>query len=538
MSAPRTSIRWLAYAAVAAAASGCAVGPRYHAPAAPVGAGYAPDALADRSASAPVHGGAEQRLIAGRDLAFEWWRLFQSAPLDALIERALQANPTVTAAQAGLSQAREFVAAQRGFFYPTVGANFQAERHKVSGNTNSSQTVGVQGNGVNLLPQVPETPASINAKPRNLPSYYTFYTAQLSVGFVPDVLGGNRRQVESLAAQADVQRFALEATYVTLSANVAAAAIQQASLAAQIATTNRIIDVERQSLDILRAQFRLGFVMRSDVAAAEAALAQALATLPPLEKQQEQTRDLLAALVGATPDRAQERVDLDALQLPTELPLTLPAALLEHRPDIRSAEAQLRSANANVGVAVAAMLPEFSISGQYGGNATQVSQMFASGGPFWSLYGDVSQPVFQGGTLLHQKRAASAALRQAAAAYQGTVLTAYQNVADALRASLSDSETFKLDVDAENSAKLAYDLTRRQLETGYVTVLALLAAETTYQQALLTRIQAQATRYGDTVALFLALGGGWWNRGAADRPAARGEPAELATTSSPAVAAR
>jgi outer membrane protein TolC len=179
---------------------------------------------------------------------------------------------------------------------------------------------------------------------------------------------------------------------------------------------------------------------------------------------------------------------------------------------VRAAEAQLRSANANVGVAVAAMLPSFSITGQYGGNATQMNQMFASGGPFWSLYGDVTQPVFQGGTLLHQKRAASAALRQAAAQYRSTVITAYQNVADTLHVALFDSQTFAADVDAEKSAQLTYELTQRQLTAGYVTSLNLLSAEVAYQQTLLTRVQAQAARYGDTVALFQALGGGWWNR--------------------------
>jgi outer membrane protein TolC len=179
---------------------------------------------------------------------------------------------------------------------------------------------------------------------------------------------------------------------------------------------------------------------------------------------------------------------------------------------VRAAEAQMQSAYADVGVAIAAMLPQFPITGQFGGNATKMSQMFASGGPFWSLYGDVNQPVFQGGTLLHQKRAASAAFRQAAAQYRSTVIAAYQNVADALHVALSDADALAADVAAETASRVAYDLTRQQLQTGYVTYLALLNAHTAYQQALLARVQAQATRYGDTVALFQALGGGWWNR--------------------------
>jgi NodT family efflux transporter outer membrane factor (OMF) lipoprotein len=319
--------------------------------------------------------------------------------------------------------------------------------------------------------------------------------------------------VESLAAQTDAQRFALEATYITLASNVVAAAIQEASVRAQIEATRQIIEADQKALQILRDQFRLGFAMRIDVAAQEAALAQAMATLPPLQKQFEQTRDLIRALVGNLPNQdVPETFELEALQLPPELPLSLPAKIIEQRPDVRAAEAQLHAANAQVGVAVAAMLPQFSITGSYGGNATQIPWMFRSGGPFWNLYGNISQPIFEGGTLLHRKRAANDALKQAAAQYQSTVIAAYQNVADTLHASLSDADALAADVASEDAAKVTYDLTRRQMDVGYVNYLTLLNAETAYQRTLLTRVQAQATRFGDTVALFQALGGGWWNR--------------------------
>jgi NodT family efflux transporter outer membrane factor (OMF) lipoprotein len=508
MSAVRSSVVVLLAAISAAMTCGCAVGPRWHAPRAPTDAGYAPAPLPETSASAGVQGGEAQHLIAGRDIPFEWWELFQSPALDSLIDKAFKANPTITAARASLRQAQELVYAQQGFFYPSVGTTVQAERHKVSGNTNSSSTIGVQGNGVNLLPAL-EDPYH---EPHNLPSYYTFYTAELTVGFVPDVFGLNRRQVESLAAQKDAQRFALEATYITLASNVVAAAIQEASVRAQIQATREIIAADQKSLQILRDQFKLGFAMRIDVAEQEAALAQIETTLPPLQKQLEQTRDLIRALVGELPNGPDETFELDALQLPPELPVSLPAKLIEQRPDVKAAEAQLHAANAQVGIAVASMLPELSISGQYGGNATQINQMFSAGGPFWSLYGDITQPIFQGGTLLHQERAAKQALRQAAAQYQNTMITAYQNVADTLHQSLSDADALAADVEAEASAKVTYDLTRRQAEIGYVDTLTLLNAETAYQQTLLTRVQAQATRYGDTVSLFQALGGGWWNR--------------------------
>jgi NodT family efflux transporter outer membrane factor (OMF) lipoprotein len=486
-----------------AVAAGCAVGPRYHAPKAPADAGYAPTPYPESSASAPVHGGEAQRLINDRDVPFDWWKLFQSPALDALIAQAFKANPTVPAAQAALAQAQELVRAQRGFYYPSVAAGFQGERAKVAGNNTQSSSLGIQANGNNL--GQPLQPA--------VPLYYTFYTAGLTVGFVPDVFGANRRQVESLTAQRDVQRFALEATYVTLASNVAGAAVQEASLRAQIQATRQIIAADEKSLQILRDQLQLGFAMRMDVAAQEATLAQAEALLPPLQTQLEQTRDLIRALVGHLPNQeVSETFELDALELPQELPLSLPAKIIEQRPDVRAAEAELHSANAQVGVAVAAMLPQFSISATLGGAADQIPWLFRTGGTFWTLVGGVSQPVFEGGTLLHDKRAAEAALKEAAAQYQSTVIAAYQNVADTLHTSLSDADTLAGAVEAEHAAKAAYDLTRRQLEAGYAGYLALLSAEATYEQALLARIQAQATRYGDTVALFQALGGGWWNR--------------------------
>jgi len=483
-------------------AGGCAVGPRYHKPEAPANAGYAPTPLAETSSSAPIRGGDVQHFISGRDLPFEWWQLFQSPALNALVTQAFQANPTVTAAQAALAQAQELVRAQRGFFFPTVAAGFQAERVKVAGNNTQSSSLGVQANGNNL--GQPLQPA--------VPLYYQFFTAQLSVGFVPDVFGANRRQVETLAAQTDAQRFALEATYVTLASNVVAAAIQEASLRAQLEATRQIIAADEKALAVLRNQFRLGFAMRIDVAAQEAALAQAETLLPPLQKELEQTRDLIRALVGHLPNDADETFEFDALQLPAELPVSLPAKIIEQRPDVRAAEAQLHAANAQVGVAAAAMLPQFSITGTVGGNADQIPWLFRGGGTFWTIIGGVTQPIFEGGTLLHTKRAADAALKQAATQYQSTVIAAYQNIADTLHASLSDAEALAGAVEVERSAKVTYDLTRRQMEVGYVNYLALLSAETTYNQALLTRVQAQATRYGDTIALFQALGGGWWNR--------------------------
>ena len=492
-----------------ALAAGCAVGPQYHKPQAPANAGFSPMPLPESSASAPIHGGEAQRLIDDRDIPFEWWKQFKSPALDALVQRAFRANPTIAAAQASLVQAQELVYAQRGYFFPTFAANYSFARTKIAGNFTVDDSPGTQGDGHNLNPPL----LDLQNSPHTAPLLYDFHTAQLTVGFVPDLFGANRRQMESLAAQRDAQRFALEATYVTLASNVVAAAIQDASLRAQVAATRQLIAADGKALLILRNQFRLGFAMRIDVAAQETALAQAEAALPPLQLQFEQTRDLLRALAGNLPNQdVPEAFDLDALELPPELPVSLPARIIDQRPDVRAAAAQLHAANAQVGVAVAATLPQLSITGAYGGNADEFAWMFRHGGPFWNLVGNVTQPLFEGGTLLHRRRAADDALQQAAAQYQSSVLTAYENVADTLHASLSDAEALATHVRAENAAKVTYDLTRRQMEAGYVNYLILLNAESSYQQALILRVQAQAARYGDTVALFQALGGGWWNR--------------------------
>jgi len=258
--------------------------------------------------------------------------------------------------------------------------------------------------------------------------------------------------------------------------------------------------------------------MRIDVAGQEAGLAQARALLPPLEKQCEQTRDLLRALVGKLPsEELEQSVELDSLTLPRELPLSVPASIIAQRPDVRAAAEQLHAANAQLGVAIAGMLPQFSITGAAGGGANEFGWMFRQGGPFWSLIGSVAQPLFAGGTLLHEKRAANQALLQAAAQYQQAVLTAYENVADTLHAILADARELAATSAAERAARVTLDLTHERMQDGFADSLAVLTAEIAYQQAALALIQAQATRFGDTAALFQALGGGWWNR-----------PAELA----------
>nr|WP_294567056.1 efflux transporter outer membrane subunit [uncultured Rhodopila sp.] len=492
-----------ASAALAAvlALSACAVGPDFKRPESPPGAGFTPAVLPAGTDSAPIHGGEAQVFAIGRDIQFDWWTLFRSPALNALVEQAFNANPTIGAAQAALQQAQENIYAQQGYFFPALNAGYTVQRQQLAGNL-SSNAPGLQGNGSFIGTDSPAKPVT-----------YNFHTAQLTVGYAPDVFGGNRRQVESLRAQADNQRFMLEAAYITLASNVVAAALQEASTREQIAAAREVIRVNEESLRILRDQFRFGYAMRIDVAAQEAALAQAKALLPPLEKQYEQTRDLIRALAGNLPNQdVAATFELAALHLPQEPPVSLPSKLIEQRPDIRAAEAQMHAASAEVGVAISAMLPQITITAALGGAAASFSQMFAPGGPFWSMAGGVTQPLFDGFTLLHRKRAADEALIQAEAQYRSTVIAAFQNVADTLHALVSDASALAAAVDAEQAAKVTLTLTLRQSQDGYVPYLALLSAQQAYEQALSARVQAQAIRYGDTAALYQALGGGWWHR--------------------------
>lgn len=488
---------------ILAALTGCAAGPDFKRPPAPVANGYAPDGHIPRAtASAPVPAGESQRFDPALDIPFDWWTVFQSPQLNSLIKRAFSANPNIESARAALRQAQEFVVAQEGFFYPSVGASYTPSRNKLAGNM-SSNAPGIQGNGEII--QAPPGSAS--------PVYYNFHIAQLTVGYVPDVFGLNRRQVESAEAQAAAQKLQLEATYITLASNVVAAALQEASVRAQLAAMARIVDINKETLVILRNQSKLGYVSGMEVATQEAALASAEQTLIPLQKQLEQTRDLIRVLAGNYPNEdVEEKFELVSFHLPQELPLSLPSKIVEQRPDVRAAEEQLHFASAQAGVAVANTLPQFAVTAAIGGMATTPDWMFRTGGGFFNLAASVSQTIFDGGTLRAKSRAAEQALIQAGAQYRSTVITALQNVADTLYTIRSDANALKAAASAAQAAQTALDLTRKQYDLGYVNYQTQLAAEQSYLQAAINLTQAQTNRLGDTAALYQTLGGGWWNR--------------------------
>lgn len=471
--------------------AGCAVGPNFTQPAAPEVTNYTASPLESTASVTNVAGGEAQQFSTSRDISGEWWTLFHSSQLNKLIDRSLTNNPDLKAAQAALRVAHENVLAHRGSFYPTVGAGFSASRQKQS----------------EQLAPVPNFPTVSEE------FQYNLFTPEVSVSYVPDVFGANRRTLESFQAQEQATRFQVIATHIALSANVAVAAIQEASLRVQIDVTRELIGLNSNMVEILRYQFAKGYASQLDVAAQESQLAQVVATLPPLQKQSAQQQDLLAVLAGKFPSQASaENFELSNLQLPQELPLSLPSQLVEQRPDVRQAEENLHASSAQVGITIANRLPNITLTANAGSTALDIEKVFSSGTGFWGVGAAATQPIFQGGTLLHEERAAKAAYDQASEQYRSTVLTAFQNVADTLNALEQDANALKSAAAATDAAKVTLDLTREQSHRGYASELAFLSAEQAYQQARLNLIQAQANRFADTAALFQALGGGWWNR--------------------------
>ena len=467
--------------------AGCAVGPNFKRPAAPDVSEYTANPLSTTVAAANVSSGQAQHFANGGDISADWWTLFHSRPLTDLIELSLANNHDLKAAQAALSVARENVLAQRGVYFPSVSGSFSATRQRQSG----------------------QISPALNSNA----FLYNLFTPQVSVSYVPDVFGLNRRTTESLQAQQQEVRFQMIATYTTLTANVVVTAIQEASIQMQIDATHRLIDLNSNMLQILQYQFEKGYANRLDVAAQEAQLAQVAATLPPLLKQSAQLHDQLAVLAGRFPNHASdEKFELSTLQLPQDLPVSLPSELVAQRPDVLQAEANLHDASAKIGIAIANRLPNILLTANAGSTAAAMNQLFTSGTGFWAVGAAATAPIFQGGTLLHQERAAKAAYAQAAEQYRSTVLTAFQNVADTLTAIEEDAAALKAAADAADAAKITLDLAQRQLQDGYAGYLALLSAEQSYQQDRISLVQAQAARYADTAALFQALGGGWWHR--------------------------
>lgn len=486
--------------------AGCAVGPDFHAPAAPAVGRYTAIALPAATAATPgIAGGEAQHFAPGQDLPAQWWTLFHSESLDTLIKDALRANPDLQAAQAALRVARENYLAATGAFWPSFGGVLQATRQK--------------------------SPGALFGRPGVPGNIYTLYEAKAQVSYTPDVFGGTRRQVEQQHAGVDYQRFELKASRLSLTAQVVTTAINVAALQQQLDVQEQIIDAYAQVADILGKQVQLGGASQASRQQAITLLAQAQAKLPPLKKQLATAQDLLATLTGHFPAQMPPLdIRLDALTLPTFLPLSLPSRLVRQRPDVRAAAAKLHQASAAIGVATANILPQFTITAALGSVASHPEDLFSPGGGLWSLAAGLTQPLFHGGELLHKKRAAEAAYDQAAAQYRSTVLSAFRDVADSLRALSADADALKAQLRAAQAAHDSFSITRGQYQAGAVAYPGLLQAGLTWQQARSALVQAQAARFSDTAALFQALGGSWWHQ----KPSSKQPPATPTSARTPA----
>ena len=468
--------------------SACAVGPDFKQPDPPKTSSYTDSPLTRKLTTAPgVPGGTSQEFTVGADIEAQWWGLYKSPELDALIKKALAQNPNLGAADAALRSAQENVNAQiGGQYFPAVGLGGTATRQ-------------LQPSAIYGLPYGSDT--------------YNLFNTSVNVTYKLDVFGGARRAVEGARAKAEVAQFQLEGAYLSLTANVVTGAVKEASLRAQMQATEEILKAQINFAEMTEKQLKIGTVNKVDLTSQLTLVASSQVDLFNYERNLAFARNQLAVLVGELPSNANiSKFDLSNLHLPEKLPLSVPSSLVRQRPDVRAAEAMIKSTNALVGVATANLLPQFNITGAIGSAALSSANLFGPNAALWSIGGGIFQPLFQGGQLLAQRRGAIANYEQAVYQYQATVLKAFQEVADALRALETGAQALKAASDAERYASETLDLVEQQYKLGTASYLAVLYYQNQYQQAKVKSVAAQATRFSDTAALFTALGGGWWNR--------------------------
>ncbi|WP_321944185.1 efflux transporter outer membrane subunit [Paraburkholderia tropica] len=465
----------------------CAVGPDFHAPAAPDTPTYTREALPSATASAPGTGGAPQTFASADHAPRAWWTQFGSPALDALVDEALRASPTLESARAKLVEARENYNAQAGAtLFPSIDAKLSGTRQKID----------LAAFGITQVPN---------------PGPFTLYDASVSISYVFDIFGANRRALEATLAQVNYQQYELQAAQLSVAGNVVAAALRRASLRSQIDTTQQLIDAQTHQLAIIEARLAAGGVARLDVHSQRTLLAQTRATLPPLTTQLAQTDHQLAILLGAPPSsdayvQARDALTLDALHLPDTVALTLPATLARERPDIRASEALLHQASANIGVATANLFPQISLSASVGSERTRVADVIG-GLNIWNVGLGLTQPIFHGGELRAKRRASQAAYDAAFADYRQTVLLALQQVADTLHALQDDALELQARDTAAREAQASADIARARYAAGGVSEFDLVDAQRQALQTALDRTRAQTTRLADTAALYQSLGG-------------------------------
>jgi NodT family efflux transporter outer membrane factor (OMF) lipoprotein len=473
--------------AVAAALAGCAVGPDFKSPAAPAIERVTARALPAATAATAVPGGDAQRFLADADVPAQWWTRFDNAELNRRVQLALANSPTVASAQAALRQGEENLNATRGGLLPSVDARAGITRQR----TNTA-AVGSTA---------PSGPA------------FTLYNTSVNVSWGMDLFGAARRTLEGQAAQVEAQRFQLEGTYLSLVSNVVTASVQEASLRAQIKASEQVVAALSQQIDLAKKQVGFGSRAEGDLLPLQSQLSVAQAQLPALRQSLARIDTQLAVYLGRAPSEGGTvALELDTLKLPTDIPVSLPSKLVQQRADVRAAESVLHAATAQIGVATANLLPQLTLSGSLASQSARAGNLFSASSGIWSLGIGALQPIFHGGSLQAQRRAADAGLDKAVADYQNVVLGAFKNVADALEALQFDADTLQAQADYYNTATRSYELVQTQYRLGAASYLQLLDAQRQFAQAQSGMIQARAARLADTAALFAALGGGWWNR--------------------------
>lgn len=470
----------------AVAAAGCAVGPDFETPPAPTVDRYTPQASSAQTSSVDAEGVQVQDLKYGAELPAQWWELFKSPQLNQLVGQALRNSPTLHSAQAALRSAKERVNAASGSLYPSLDATGSASRQQG------------QFGGFNAQGAAP---------------FYDVRSASMQVSYLLDPWGREQRQREALAAEAEYSRYQVEATYLALTSNVVITALQSASLQAQLQATQDIILNQRRQLILTQHQFETGAVSRADVLAAQTQLASTETTLPALQQAQSQAQTQLATLLGLYPSQLEPvELDLAALTLPQDLPVSLPSVLTRQRPDVQAQGALLHAASARIGVATADMLPRLTLSAAYGSYSFGGSQLLRSTSDMWTAVGGITLPVFHAGSFAARRRAAIADYQFTLGRYREVVLHAFADVADALSALKTGAEAVDSHSRALDAAQQTLALVQQQYAAGLVPQAALLIAESEHRQSRIGYVRASANRYQDTAALFVALGGGWWNR--------------------------
>jgi NodT family efflux transporter outer membrane factor (OMF) lipoprotein len=473
---------------IAIALSACTVGPDFTPPTPPSTTGYISPGEAPASEAVAGPAVPTQTVALGEKVAAEWWTLFRSPEIDALVKEAIAGSPTLESATARLTAAQEAVAAASGALYPQVDFSASVTRGKINA-------------------------ASFGLNPDRtpLPPNYNAYQLGPTVSYALDIFGGTRRQIEAMSASADVQRYQLDAAYQILTGNIVTQVTRVAAARAQLQAVHDILDLDRQNFDLVRIQRQAGAVPDTDVVSAQSQLAADETLSPEPEQQLDVAKHALAVLLGrAAGDWSPPDFDLGALTLPDQLPVSLPSELVHQRPDILAAEARLHMASAQIGVATAQLYPSITLTGGVGAAALNPGHLFNPSGLMWDIAAGLSAPVFDGGTREAERRAALASFKASAADYRQTVLQAFGQVADVLQALRHDAQLLASQQHAVALATESVRLQRIRYTGGGAGILELLDAQRQYQQAQLGYVRAEAQRYQDTIQLLVAMGGGWW----------------------------